>query len=184
MTDLTQLGGSAFRSVMEKVGRGVSRVQERRPLSYDVLESDEAYLVVFDAPGVERDDVQVRFLDGGVEVRLDRFREFQEGTEMRFPGRGLTLTGTAELPSDALVDPDGAEATLTKYGTLHVTIPKSEDATDVPVDDEDDEESIPLDDEHDAGAADVTDDVETGDVADADEEDDESGAGGDAPIGQ
>jgi HSP20 family protein len=138
MTDLTQLGGSAFRSVMEKVGRGVSRVQERRPLSYDLLESDDAYLVVFDAPGVEREDVQVRFVDGGVEVRLDRFREFHEGTEMRFPGRGLALTGKADLPRDALVEPDTATATLTKYGTLHVTIPKSEDATDVPVDEEED----------------------------------------------
>lgn len=138
MTDLSELGGSAIRSVMERVGRGVSRVQERRPLSYDLLESDEAYLVVFDAPGVERDDVQVRFVDGEVQVRLDRFREFHEGTEMRFPGRGLSLSGHATLPGDAVVDPKTAEATLTNNGSLQVTIPKSGDATDVPVGDEED----------------------------------------------
>lgn len=139
MTDLTRLGGAAFRTVMEKVGRGVSKVQERRPLSYDLLESEDAYLVVFDAPGVEREDVQVRFVDGDVEVRLDRYREFYEGSEMRFPGRGLALTGSANLPEDALVEPEGAEATLTGNGTLHVTVPKSDDATDVPVGDEADE---------------------------------------------
>lgn len=140
MTDLGALGGSAVRSVMERVGRGVSRVQERKPLPYDLLEGDDAYLVVFDAPGVEHSDVQVRFVDGEVQVRVDRFRDFHEGFEMRFPGRGLALSGHAKLPGDAIVDAKGAEATLTKHGTLQVRVPKSDEATDVPVGEEDDED--------------------------------------------
>ncbi|WP_053949159.1 Hsp20/alpha crystallin family protein [Halolamina sediminis] len=133
MTKLGEIGGSAVDAVLERVGRGVSRVQERKPLSYDLLESEDAYLVVFDAPGVEPTDVQVRFVDGEVQVRADRFRAFHEGFETRFPGRGLALSGRASLPPDAVVDAGGADATLTENGTLEVRIPKEADSTDVPL---------------------------------------------------
>jgi len=133
MTRLGEIGGSAVRSLLERAGRGVSRVQERKPLPYDLLESDDAYLVVFDAPGVEPSDVQVRFVDGEVQVRADRFREFHEGFETRFPGRGLALSGRAQLPPDASVDVEGADATLAENGTLEVRIPKRTDSTDVPL---------------------------------------------------
>ncbi|GAB7011944.1 Hsp20/alpha crystallin family protein [Halolamina salina] len=133
MTKLGDIGGSAVNAVLERVGRGVSRVQERKPLPYDLLESEDAYLVVFDAPGVEPTDVQVRFVDGEVQVRADRFRAFHEGFETRFPGRGLALSGRANLPPDAVVDADGADATLTENGTLEVRIPKAADSTDVPL---------------------------------------------------
>lgn len=116
-------------------------MQERRPLSSDMLESDDAYLVVFDAPGVSSDDVQVSFADRTVEVRLDRFREFYEGYDMRFPGRGLTLTGSVDLPRDADVTPAGANATLTRSGTLQVRIPKDESATTVSISEADEIES-------------------------------------------
>ena len=138
MTKLGELGGSAVRSVMERVGRSVSRVQERKPLPYDLLESEDAYLVVFDAPGVEPSDVQVRFVEGEIQVRADRFRAFHEGFETRFPGRGLALSGRARLPPDAVVDAESADATLTEHGTLEVRIPKDADSTDVPLTDEED----------------------------------------------
>ena len=133
MTKLGEIGGSAVDAVLERVGRGVSRVQERKPLPYDLLESEDAYLVVFDAPGVEPTDVQVRFVDGEVQVRADRFRAFHEGFETRFPGRGLALSGRASLPPDAVVDAGDADATLTENGTLEVRIPKEADSTDVPL---------------------------------------------------
>ena len=139
MTDLGDLGGSVVRSAMERVGRGVSKVQERKPLSYDLLESEDDYLVVFDAPGAEHSDVQVRFVDGEVQVRVDRFREFHEEFEMRFPGRGLALSGRAQLPGDAVEAAD-ATATLTDAGTLQVRVPKSGESTDVPVAEEADAE--------------------------------------------
>ncbi len=138
MARIVDTGRSVFRRALEKVGRGWSKMQERRPLSYDLLESDDAYLVVFDAPGVRGEDVKVKFLDHTVEVRLDRFREFYDGFELMFPGRGLTLSGSATLPADADVTPQGATATLTRNGTLEVEIPKDGVADDVQVVEEED----------------------------------------------
>jgi HSP20 family molecular chaperone IbpA len=150
MSGLREFGESAVNAVLNKAGRGMSKVQERKPLPYDLLESDDAYLVVFDAPGATQSDIQVRFLEGEVQVRIDRFRDFHEGFETRFPGRGLSLDGSAELPDDALVVPGEASATLTKNGTLQVRIPKSDEAQDVAVEEEPDEpERIQLDDDED-----------------------------------
>lgn len=124
---IEELGDSIGSRVLESVGRTVGRAQERRPLPVDLLESDDAYLAVFDAPGATKSDVQVRYDDGAVLVRLDRFREFHEGFEMQFPGRGLSLDGRVDLPEDATVDPTRASATLKQDGTLHVTLPAVED---------------------------------------------------------
>ena len=138
MSGIVEAGRSAARRVLERVGRGWSKMQERRPLSYDLLESDDAYLVVFDAPGVRGEDLNVTYLDHTVEVELDRFRDFYDGYEMVFPGRGVSLSGSADLPRDANVTPEGANATLTRNGTLQVEIPKNDDASDVAVVEEDD----------------------------------------------
>ncbi|ELZ59819.1 MULTISPECIES: Hsp20/alpha crystallin family protein [Halorubrum] len=138
MGGLVETGRSALRSALERVGRGWGKVQERRPLSYDLLESDDAYLVVFDAPGVRGEDVDVTFLDHTVEVSLERFRDFYDGYDLVFPGRGVSLSSSVDLPRDADVTPEGANATLTRNGTLHVEIPKREGSGDVDVVEEDD----------------------------------------------
>lgn len=114
------IGSTLYR----QIGRASSHVQKTRALPVDVLETDDSYLVVFDAPGVETDDVQVRYLDGTVKLRIDRFREFYDGYEMRFPGRSMELDGEAELPDDAVVDPEAATARLSEFGTLKIEIPK------------------------------------------------------------
>lgn len=148
MTRIVDTGRSIVRRTLERVGRGWSKMQERRPLSSDLLENDDAYLVVFDAPGVHGEDVDVTFLDHTVEVRLDRFRDFYDGFDVVFPGRGLTLSGSAELPADADVTPHGANATLTRNGTLQVEIPKDGAAEAVDVVEEG-EEAAAGDDGHD-----------------------------------
>jgi HSP20 family protein len=124
MSHIRDIGESLGSSVLENVGRVVGRAQERTPLPVDLLESDDAYLGVFDTPGATARDVQVQYRDGAVEVRVDRFRGFHEGFEMRYPGRGLALDGRVELPDDASVDPDAASATLRDNGTLEVRVPK------------------------------------------------------------
>jgi HSP20 family molecular chaperone IbpA len=129
---LRDISRSVGNAVLQRVGRAASKVQESKPLPVDLLESDDAYLVVFDAPGATGSDVQVRYADGAVHVRIDRFREFYEGFEMLFPGRGLSLDGKADLPADAVVDAEEAAATLTENGTLRVRVPKREEATDDP----------------------------------------------------
>ena len=139
MTGLREFTESVGQAVLGGVGRVASRVQERKPLASDLLESDDAYLVVFDAPGAKMEDIQVRYEEGTVRVRIDRFREFHEGYEMLFPGRGLTLEGEAPLPDDAVVDPRAANATLAKNGTLRVEVPKVEEDDEGPVTVEEDD---------------------------------------------
>lgn len=115
-------------TVFGTLGRVMARTQEKRSLPVDLLESDDAYLAIFDAPGVERNDVAVRFEDGEIHVRIDRYRGPHEGFEMTVPGRGLALDGSVSLPEEAVVDPEGATATLREDGTLHVRVPKAESA--------------------------------------------------------
>jgi HSP20 family molecular chaperone IbpA len=128
-----EVGRSIGSSVLERLGRAAGRFQEETGLATDVLESDEEYLVVFDAPGANASDVQVRYQDDAVLVRLDRFREYREGFEMLFPGRGLALDGRAKLPDDAVVEAEEARARLNDDGTLYVFLPKGEGATEVAV---------------------------------------------------
>jgi HSP20 family protein len=127
-------------AVVRRMGRAASRVQEESPIPVDVLESDDQYLVVFDVPGATASDVQVNYTDNEVKVRVERFREYREGYEMLFPGRGLSLDGRAELPSDAIVDAEEARAELREDGTLHVYLPKAADEReDVEIESQDDD---------------------------------------------
>ncbi|RXK48503.1 Hsp20/alpha crystallin family protein [Halorientalis pallida] len=159
---IRELGRSIGNTVMETVGRAASRVQERRPIPVDLLESEEAFLAVFDAPGATSSDVQVRFDDNAVEVRIDRFRDFYEGFEMLVPGRGLSLDGRVTLPADAAVDPTGADATLRRNGTLEVRVPKDEDAREMDVQ----EESTDVEDVEESA---TDDEAEDGDAPEADD---------------
>ncbi|ERH14106.1 MAG: Hsp20/alpha crystallin family, partial [halophilic archaeon J07HB67] len=140
------------------------------------------------AAGTTNSDIQVQFDDDAVKVKIDRFREFHEEFEMRFPGRGVSLDGTAELPEDASVDPDNADATLAENGTLRVRIPKDEDDGPVDVAEETDEEageeddgpeSIELDDHEEEDADDHGDEAAEDDGPESielDDHDDETDA--------
>lgn len=120
--------------VLKRAGRAASRFQEESPLPVDMLEGDDEYLLVFDAPGADASDVQVSYEGSEVHVRVDRFRGFREGFEMVFPGRGLTLEGSATLPEDAVVDAESASAELQDDGMLYVFLPKhGEDPTSIDV---------------------------------------------------
>ena len=122
---IREVGESIGRAILDGIGRATSRIQERKPLPADLLENDDAYLAVFDAPGATASDVQVRLQGGTLSVTVDRFREFHDDYEMRFPGRGLALGGEVELPEGADVTADQADATLTDDGTLEVLVPKT-----------------------------------------------------------
>ena len=136
MTSLRDVGQTISNAVLENVGRAMGRAQERTPLPVDLLESDEAYLAVFDAPGATSSDVQVRLTDRTVEVRIDRFRDVYEDFEMVLPGRGLSLDGSVMLPDDVPIESEGTTATLHDNGTLRVEVPKGEEEPDVETDEE------------------------------------------------
>lgn len=142
-----EFGEAVGDAVFRRLGRAASRVQERRPLPADLLASDDAYLVVVDAPGAETRDVSVQFDDGTVSVRVDRFRPFHEGFEMRYPGRGLSLHGSVDLPAGASVVPGEATATVTDHGTLRIEIPKGGER--IPVEDGAADESVDASDDGD-----------------------------------
>lgn len=112
------------RGTLRRVGRVVGRVQEERPSPADILESDDAYLVVVDAPGTTAESVEVRYVGDSVVVTVDRTRDPHPGFELQFPGRGRRLTADVELPADAVVEPEAATAELRTDGTLYVTLPK------------------------------------------------------------
>jgi HSP20 family molecular chaperone IbpA len=131
--ELSEFGRTVGSQVLRRVGRATARYHEETPLPVDVLESDDEFLVVFDAPGATASDIQVAYLDGAIEVRIDRFREYREGYDVVFPGRGMSLDGRAELPADATVDDEAAYAKLGEDGTLSVFVPKTAPAPDAPV---------------------------------------------------
>ncbi|WP_306056565.1 Hsp20/alpha crystallin family protein [Natronococcus wangiae] len=120
-----ELGNALGSALYRQLGRANGRVQRHRLLPVDILEGESSYLVVFDAPGAEPDDIQVRYLEGTVTIQIDRFRQFHDGYEMRFPGRGMELQGEAELPGDAVVEPNAGTAKLTESGALRIEIPKA-----------------------------------------------------------
>jgi HSP20 family molecular chaperone IbpA len=124
MTPGTDLPKAVARAALKRVGRVAARLQEESSIPADVLESEDEYLVVLDVPGATPSDVRVRYAEGSVVVSVDRFREFNDGFEMRFPGRGLQLDGKVPLPDDAAVDADAARAQLQPNGTLQVYLPK------------------------------------------------------------
>lgn len=163
---LERLGERIETAVLEGIGRTASRVQERKPLAADLLESEDAYLIVFDAPGATAADVDVRFDEGAVSVHVERFRELYDGFEMKLPGRGLTLEGRVELPAGTGVDPSAAEATLTRNGTLQVEIPKTERATGSVAVGETEDEPVDI-------GGDIAADDEPAEAAEGSEEDEE-----------
>jgi len=97
---------------------------EVAPALYQVFFDDDLEVDVTGSVGVTASDVQVRYVDDRVKVRIDRFRQFYDEFEMVYPGRGLSLEGSTRLPDHAHVDTDAASATLSDDGTLEVRIPK------------------------------------------------------------
>lgn len=127
---LREIGRSVSNTLLRGVGRVSSNVQESKAIPVDLLESEDAILAVFDAPGTSRDEVQVRFSEGSLHVRIDRFRDGHDGFDTVFPGRGLALAGQVELPADVTADPNAATATITENGTLEIHVPKVDAAGD------------------------------------------------------
>jgi Molecular chaperone (small heat shock protein) len=131
MTAVLEAGRELLERGLERAGRGVSRMQEMGEIPADLLESDAEYHLLVDAAGASAEDVAVRAVGRTVTVEIDRFRSFDPDYILRYPGRGMQLSTSVELP--AAIDPDGAEATVDQTGTLSVRIPKRSPTTAVTV---------------------------------------------------
>jgi HSP20 family molecular chaperone IbpA len=88
----------------------------------DLLESEDAYLVLLDLPGVSTDGVDLS-ISGG-RLRLEARREKSLPTEFEYVTEDRSLFLDAELPLPREATGEGAEATLEK-GVLELHLPKS-----------------------------------------------------------
>jgi HSP20 family molecular chaperone IbpA len=95
----------------------------------DLLESDDAYLLVLDLPGVTRDTVDVRVEDGRLHVEARREKDVPREFRYVSEERALFLDATLPLPPDA-----GQDGTATvDRGVLEVQVPKRGTARDIPI---------------------------------------------------
>lgn len=88
----------------------------------DLLESEDAYLVVLDLPGVSADTLDVT-VDRG-RLRIEARRQKSLPSEFRYLTEERSLFLDAELPLPPDATGDGAEATMRK-GVLELHLPKS-----------------------------------------------------------
>ena len=125
---MTVKGGTLRRgltyALYRQAGRLRSQIQRTRSLPADVIETTDTYLLVFDAPGVSSEQLEVRYHNGTVRIGVDRFRSRPDGFDLRFAGRSMELDGAVDLPSEAVVDPELATAHLGDAGTVSIELPK------------------------------------------------------------
>ncbi len=91
----------------------------------DLLESDEAYLLVLDLPGVTADSADVSVESGRLHIEARRNKDLPADYTYLREDRSLFLDANLPLPPDA--SDSGAEASM-KRGVLEVRLPKRESA--------------------------------------------------------
>ena len=90
----------------------------------DLLESEEAYLLVLDMPGVNADTVDVTVEDGRLRVEARRGKSVPDSFRYLTEERSLFLDAELPLPPDATgADADGE----VDRGVLRLRLPKSTD---------------------------------------------------------
>lgn len=91
------------------------------PVFADVMEADDAYLLIVDLPGAASETTDVRVTDG--RVRIEARRQKDVPGEFRYleEERSLFLDATLPLLPDATGD--GAEASMDR-GVLTLRLPK------------------------------------------------------------
>jgi len=92
----------------------------------DLLESDDAYRLVVDLPGVTAEACDATVSTGRLRIQAHRSKPDAAGYRFVEEQRDAFLDVDLPLPPDA--DADGAEASM-EHGVLEVTIPKRSDAT-------------------------------------------------------
>lgn len=96
----------------------------------DVLESEDAYLVVVDVPGATANDVELTADSGLIRLRAGCETEAPENFEAVVETRPAEISFELPVPMDA----SGTEAEATiEQGVLELTVPKQETGTTIPV---------------------------------------------------
>ncbi|MDS0476562.1 Hsp20/alpha crystallin family protein [Natrinema sp. 1APR25-10V2] len=104
---------------------------------FDLLESEDAYLLVLDVPGVSTESLDIAIEDG--RISIDAHREKSPAGDYQYleENRSLFLDVDLPLPDDA--SDANAEATIDR-GVLELTLPKrgASGETTIDIVDEDD----------------------------------------------
>lgn len=87
----------------------------------DLLESDDAYLLVIDLPGATAETTDVRVDDGFLRIEARRDKDVPEGFTFRREDRALFLDAKLPLPPDASDEEAGASI---DRGVLELELPK------------------------------------------------------------
>jgi HSP20 family protein len=93
--------------------------------SADVTETDSAYIVEVELPGVQREDVDIELNDNELVITGELKERKREGMFRRRTRRVGNFEYRLRLPAD--LQPDKAEASLA-YGVLTIRLPKAEAA--------------------------------------------------------
>ena len=91
----------------------------------DLLESDDAYLVVLDLPGATAETTEIRVEDGRIRIEARRRKEVP--AEFRYDREDRPVFLDAELPIPPDADGEGANASIDR-GVLELRLPKADDA--------------------------------------------------------
>lgn len=92
----------------------------------DLLESEDAYLLVVDLPGTTAETVDVSATSGRIQIEALRRKDVPEGFSYESEQRSLFLDADIPLPGDAKAH----EATATvDRGVLELRLPKGDEET-------------------------------------------------------
>lgn len=100
----------------------------------DLLEADDAYLLVLDLPGVDRDDTEISAVDGRIRIEAHREKGAPTGYTYLSEDRDLFVDLELPVPPDA----DEGEATASiERGVLELRLPKrpGDRGTTIPIED-------------------------------------------------
>ena len=122
--DLYQRMGQLWDWGFGSAGGGAAQGQAWSPLA-DLSETDDAYLVEVDLPGVKRDDVVVEMTGTALTVRGELKEKERVGLLRRHTRRTGEFLYQISLPTD--VDAEHVSAELAD-GVLSVRVPKTETA--------------------------------------------------------
>lgn len=107
------------------------RPSNRRPESWtpscDVQETEGHFLLNFDVPGVNKDDIQIDIKDNQLFVRGERKVEHTENQGTRHFSERIYGTFSRAFTLPTSIDSDKIEASYSD-GVLHISVPKAESA--------------------------------------------------------
>lgn len=103
------------------------------PVVADLLETDDAYLLLLDLPGATPEETSVSTRDGVLHVVAHREKAMPDDATVVREERPQTLEVELPLPSDVL--DEGASASIAD-GVMEVTLPRGVTETTIPIEDE------------------------------------------------